>query len=130
MVNKALIIGRLGQDPDVRFTNNGTAVANFSVATDEKGKDGKQLTTWHNVVAWSKLAEICQKYLKKGALVFVEGRIQHQQYEDRDGNKRTKTEIVAYGLRMLGGDKDSAGDRTLQTPNKRRIRSSRRYGRR
>jgi len=117
MVNKAFIIGRLGQDPDVRFTSNGTAVANFSVATDEKGQGGKQVTTWHNVVAWSKLAEVCQKYLKKGALVFIEGRIQHQQYEDRDGNKRTKTEIVAQGLRMLGGDKDSSADRDAPREN-------------
>lgn len=110
MVNKAILIGRLGQDPDVRYTNNGTPVANFSIATDEKGKNGQQVTTWHNIVAWSKLAEVCQKYLKKGALVFIEGKIQHSKYEDRDGNKRDKTEIVAQGLRMLGGDKDSDAD--------------------
>ena len=104
MINKVIIMGRLGRDPEIRYMSCGTPVANFSVATDEKQKGGQKKTTWHNVVAWSKTAEICEQYLKKGSLVFIEGKIQHREWEDRDGNKRTSVEIVAQEVRMIGGD--------------------------
>jgi len=105
MINKAIIIGRLGRDPEIRYTSSGTPVASFSVATDEKwtGQDGNRQTKteWHNIVAWSRLAEICEQYLKKGKLVYIEGRIQTREWDDKDGNKRRTTEIVATNMQML-----------------------------
>jgi len=106
MVNKAIIVGRLGRDPEIRYTNSGTPVASFSVATDERwtGQDGSKQskTEWHNIVAWSRLAEICEQYLKKGKLVYIEGRLQTREWDDREGNKRRTTEIVANTMQMLG----------------------------
>ena len=113
-LNKAILIGRLGKDPDLRYTVSGTAIASFSVATNEtfKDKDGKlvEQTYWHKVVAWRKLAEICGQYLKKGALVCIEGSMKSRSYEDKDGIKRYVTEIVADSMKMLGpkSDTDSA----------------------
>ena len=105
MVNKATLIGRLGGDPEVRYTQSGTAVANFTLATNEKwkDKDGQQQeqTEWHKIVAFARLGEICGEYLSKGSLVYIEGRIQTRQWEDRDGNKRYTTEIVAREMKML-----------------------------
>jgi len=105
-VNKAILVGRLGRDPETRYTSGGQAVCNFTLATDETYRDRagerQKRTEWHRIVVWGKLAEICQQYLKKGSLVFLEGRIQTRQWDDRDGNKRTTTEIVASGMRMLG----------------------------
>lgn len=105
-VNKAILVGRLGRDPETRFTASGQAVANFTLATDETYKDRsgerQKRTEWHRIVVWGKLAEISQQYLKKGMLVYIEGRIQTRQWEDkRDGQKRTSTEIVANVMRML-----------------------------
>lgn len=105
-VNKVILVGRLGRDPETRFTASGQAVANFSLATDEsfKSRSGERQkrTEWHRIVLWGKLAEIVQQYLKKGMLVYIEGRIQTRQWEDkRDGQKRTATEIVANVMRML-----------------------------
>ena len=105
-VNKAILVGRLGRDPETRFTPGGQAVANFTLATDEtyKSRSGERQkrTEWHRIVLWGKLAEIAQQYLKKGMLVYIEGRIQTRQWEDkRDGQKRTSTEIVANVMRML-----------------------------
>ncbi len=105
-VNKAILVGRLGRDPETRFTSGGQAVANFTLATDETFKDRagerQKRTEWHRIVLWGKLAEIAQQYLKKGMLVYVEGRIQTRQWEDkRDGQKRTTTEIVGNVMRML-----------------------------
>src|ERR1700736_394219 len=105
-VNKAILVGRLGRDPETRFTSGGQAVANFTLATDETFKDRsgerQKRTEWHRIVLWGKLAEITQQYLKKGMLVYIEGRIQTRQWEDkRDGQKRTTTEIVANVMRML-----------------------------
>ncbi|MDA2937997.1 single-stranded DNA-binding protein [Acidobacteria bacterium AH-259-A15] len=106
MVNRVMLVGRLGKDPEMRHTPSGTPVTNFSVATDErwKGKNGERQsrTEWHNIVVWSKLAEICNQYLSKGRLVYIEGRIQTREWDDRDGNKRRTTEIVALDMRMLG----------------------------
>jgi single-strand DNA-binding protein len=100
MVNRVQLIGRLGKDPELRTTPNGTSIATFSLATDEK-KGKQKHTEWHRIVTWQKLAEICDQYLEKGSLVYVEGRIQTRQWNDRDGNKRTTTEIVASGMKML-----------------------------
>ncbi|MBI4793792.1 MAG: single-stranded DNA-binding protein [Deltaproteobacteria bacterium] len=105
MINKAIIIGNLGSDPEVRYTQSGTAVANFNVATTEKwkGKDGQmqEQTEWHRVVAFDRLAEICGEYLSKGSKVYIEGRIQTRSWNDKDGNKRYTTEIVAKEMKML-----------------------------
>jgi single-strand DNA-binding protein len=105
-VNKAILVGRLGRDPETRYTSGGQAVANFTLATDETYKDRsgerQKRTEWHRVVLWGKLAEITQQYVKKGMLVYVEGRIQTRQWEDkRDGQKKSTTEIVANVMRML-----------------------------
>jgi single-strand DNA-binding protein len=106
-VNKVILVGRLGKDPEVKYTQGGTAVARFSLATDEVWKDQsgekQQKTEWHNIVAWNKLAEICGQYLAKGRLVYIEGRLQTRNWEDKDGNKRTTTEIRADNMVMLGG---------------------------
>jgi single-strand DNA-binding protein len=112
-VNKAILVGRLGRDPETRFTSGGQAVANFTLATDESYKDRngerQKRTEWHRIVLWGKLAEITQQYLKKGMLVYIEGRIQTRQWEDkRDGQKRSTTEIVASVMRMLTSRAESA----------------------
>ena len=109
-VNKAILVGRLGRDPETRYTSNGQAVCNFTLATDETYKDRagerQKRTEWHRIVVWGKQAEIAQQYLKKGSLIFVEGRIQTRQWDDREGQKRTTVEIVANNFRMLGGRGD------------------------
>jgi len=111
-VNKVILVGRLGRDPETRYTGGGQAVANFSVATDEtyKDKNGERQkrTEWHKIVVWGKQAEIAQQYLKKGSLLFIEGRIQSREWQDKEGQKRTSFEIVATNFRMLGGRGDSA----------------------
>jgi single-strand DNA-binding protein len=105
MVNKAILIGRLGKDPEVRYTPDGTMITNFNLATDEQWKDKTgekvQKTEWHRIVAFGKLAEICGNYLVKGKLIFVEGRIQTRSWEDKDGVKRYTTEIIASNMQML-----------------------------
>jgi single-strand DNA-binding protein len=112
-VNKVILVGRLGRDPETRYTSGGQAVANFTLATDEsyKSRSGERQkrTEWHRVVLWGKLAEITQQYLKKGMQVYIEGRIQSRQWEDkRDGQKRTSFEIVASTMKMLGSRGESA----------------------
>jgi len=111
-VNKVILVGRLGRDPETRYTGGGQAVANFSVATDESYKDKngerQKRTEWHKIVVWSKLAEIAQQYLKKGSLLYLEGRIQTREWQDKEGQKRTTTEIVATNFRMLGGRSEGA----------------------
>ena len=110
-VNKVILIGRLGKDPEVKYTPSGAPVAKFSLATDEVFKDrsGEQQkrTEWHNIVAWNKLAEICGEYLTKGKLVYIEGSIRSRQWEDQAGNKRTAYDIVAGRMQMLGSKADS-----------------------
>jgi len=104
MVNKVILIGNLGADPEVRYTQNGTAVANFRMATTETWKkegEKEELTEWHRVVTFGRLAEICGEYLSKGSKVYIEGRIQTRKWEDRDGNPRYTTEIVAREMKML-----------------------------
>ena len=116
-VNKVILVGRLGQDPEIKYTAGGQALARFSLATDESYKDrnsGEQQrrTEWHNIVAWRRLAEICGEYLTKGKLVYIEGRLRTRKWEDREGNKRSTTEIEAREMQMLSprgeGDRGSA----------------------
>src|SRR5580698_10460908 len=106
-VNKVILVGRLGRDPETRYTSGGQAVCNFTLATDETFRDRngekQKRTEWHRIVVWAKQAEIAQQYLHKGSLIFVEGRIQTRQWDDREGQKRTTVEIVATNFRMLGG---------------------------
>ena len=112
-VNKVLLIGRLGNNPEIRYTNTGTAVANFNLATSENWNDKngqkQERTEWHRVVVWGKLAELCEKYLSKGRQCFVEGRLQTRSWDDKDGNKRYTTEIVASTIQFLGGPSAQAG---------------------
>ena len=112
-VNKAILVGNLGKDPELRYTPSGTAVCTFSLATTDrfKNKQGEQQdrTEWHNIVVWAGLAEICGKYLTKGKQVYIEGRIQNRSYDDRDGNKRYISEIVATEMQMLGRAGEQAG---------------------
>jgi single-strand DNA-binding protein len=105
-VNKVILVGRLGRDPETRYTGSGQAVCNFTLATDETFKDRagerQKRTEWHRIVMWGKLAEISQQFLKKGTMVYIEGRLQTRQWDDRQtGAKRTTTEIVANVMRML-----------------------------
>ena len=105
-VNKVILIGNLGRDPEVRYTPSGTAVANFSLATTENwtNKDGEKQsrTEWHRIVAWGRLGETCGEYLSKGSQVYIEGSIQTNEWEDQEGNKRKTTEIRAWKMQMLG----------------------------
>lgn len=107
MVNKVILIGRLGADPEIRYTPSGAEVATFRMATSEswtnKSGEKEERTEWHRIVAWRGLAKICGEYLSKGKLVYVEGRLRTRSWEDRDGNKRTTTEIEASDMKMLGG---------------------------
>jgi single-strand DNA-binding protein len=114
-VNKAILIGRLGRDPEVRFLPSGQALAKFSVATSETYTDRNQAkqerTDWHNIVVWGKQAELCGQYLKKGREVFIEGRISTRSYEAKDGSgKRYTTEIVAQRVQFLGGRPGAGGE--------------------
>jgi single-strand DNA-binding protein len=105
-VNKAILIGNLGKDPEMRYLPSGQAVVKFSLATNAKRKDKngqvQDITDWHNIVTFGKTAEVCNQYLKKGSPIYVEGRIQTRSYDDRDGNKRWITEIIAQTIQMLG----------------------------
>lgn len=113
-INKVILVGNVGQDPEVRYLQDGAAVANFSVATSESWADKqsgekKERTEWHRIVAFRRLAEICGEYLSKGRQVYIEGKLQTREWEDKDGNRRFTTEIVAQTMQMLGG-RDYAGD--------------------
>ena len=109
-VNKVILIGRLGADPEVRYTNSGTPVANFRIATSvnftDKSGEKTERTEWHRIVAFGRLGEICGEYLAKGKQVYIEGRLQTREWEDREGNKRRTTEIVATTMQMLGAASD------------------------
>lgn len=111
-VNKAIIVGTLGKDPEIRYMANGNAVANISVATSEQWKDKtdgskQERTEWHRIVIFGKLAEICQQYLKKGQQAYFEGRIQTRKWQDQSGSDRYSTEIVAHEMQLLGSRQDS-----------------------
>ena len=107
-INKAIVVGNLGRDPEVRYSANGNAIANVTLATTDSWKDKQsgerqEKTEWHRVVFFGRLAEVAGEYLKKGSQVYVEGRLQTRKWEDRDGNERYTTEIVATDMQMLGG---------------------------
>ena len=112
-VNKVILLGNLGRDPEVRFTQGGTPVANFTMATTDRWNDPsgekKEKTEWHRIVVWGKQAEIAGEYLKKGRPVFVEGSLQTREWTDRDGNKRYTTEVRAQRLQLLGRPDDRGG---------------------
>ena len=117
-INKAIIVGHLGRDPEVRYSANGSAIANVSIATTESWKDKQtgdrqDKTEWHRVVFFNRLAEIAGEYLKRGAQVYIEGRLQTRKWEDKDGHERYTTEIVANDMQMLGsrgGDMGGGGE--------------------
>ena len=105
-VNKVILVGNLGQDPELRYTGSGTAVCNIRLATNESYKDASgewvERTEWHSVVAWARLAEICNEYLKKGSQIYIEGSLQTRNYEDKDGITRYITEVMCSELLLLG----------------------------
>ena len=120
-INKVILVGNLGNDPDVRYMPNGEAVANVSVATTESWKDKQtgekqERTEWHRVVMFRRLGEIAGEYLKKGSQVYIEGKLQTRKWQDKNGNDRYTTEIVASDMQMLGGRGGSAGFAGEQTP--------------
>ena len=124
MLNKIMIIGNLGSDPELRHTQSGTPVASFRVATTEKWKDkGGQMqeqTEWHTCQAWSRLAEICGNYLKKGSKVYIEGSVHTRKWQDKSGNDRYSTEIKVKEMKMLDGKKDgqqSGGEWSSPAPS-------------
>lgn len=111
-INKVIIVGRLGQDPEIRNIPDGTSVVNFSVATSDEWTDKntggkKEKTEWHKIVAWGRLAEICAQYLSKGKQVYIEGRIQTEEWQDKEGIKRYTTKIIASTMQMLGSKSDA-----------------------
>ena len=111
-LNKVMLIGRLGKDPDIRVTQDGVSVANFSLATSDfypdKSGTRQERTEWHNIVAWNKLADIAKRYLVKGRQVYVEGRIRTREWDDKDGNKRRTTEVIATQMVLLGSRAQNA----------------------
>jgi len=113
-VNKAIICGYVGQDPSIRYMPNGDGVANFSIATSENWKDKEgtkhEKVEWHNIVAYKKLAEIIEKYVKKGSLIYIEGKITTEKWQDKEGKDRYTTKIIANEMKMLGGKPDSSGE--------------------
>jgi len=118
-VNKAILIGNLGKDPEVRYTQSGTAVGNFTLATTERRKQGEEWvdhTEWHNIVAWGRQAELCSQYLQKGSTVYIEGRIQTRKWQDKDGNNRYSTEIVVNDIQFLNRTKGQTGDSGYEGP--------------
>ena len=113
-VNKVILLGRLGQDPELKYTPSGASVCNFSLATSESWNDKasgqkQERTEWHRVVVWGKLAELCNQYLAKGRQAFVEGRLQTRSWEDQNGQKRYTTEINATTVQFIGGAQASSG---------------------
>ena len=109
MVNNCMFIGRLGRDPESRFTQSGKTVVNFSIACSEK-RGGEEYTEWVNIVVWDKLGEICAQYLQKGSLVYISGRMQTRKWQDKEGGTRYTTEIVAREMKMLDGKEGGGRD--------------------
>ena len=113
-VNKAILVGRLGKDPELKYTPSGKSVCNFSLATSNKYEDN-EYTVWHNIVAWGKLAELCKEYLSKGREVYIEGRIDNRSYEKKDGTKGYISEVVVQNVQFVGSRGDSQGDTKPET---------------
>ena len=120
-INKVILIGNLGADPEIRYTSSGTAVANFRIATNERwtnqNGEKEERTEWHRIVAFGRLGEICGEYLSKGKPVYIEGRLQTRSWEDRDGNQRTTTEVVATAMQMLGSGGVASQSRNDKDPS-------------
>ena len=120
-VNKVILVGNLGQDPEVKYLDSGVAVANFSLATSEsyKNKEGERVnqTEWHNIVLWRGLAEVAEKWLKKGSSVYIEGKIKTRKWEDKEGKTRYNTEILADNMTMLGSKSTSKPEADPTTPD-------------
>jgi single-strand DNA-binding protein len=121
-INKVILVGRLGRDPELKYTSGGTPFCRFSIATDEswtdKGSGEKtERTEWHNIVAWDKLGEICGNYLAKGRMVYIEGSLQTREWDDQDGNKRKTTEVRARDMVLLGGPPGEGGARRPSGPS-------------
>ena len=127
-VNKVILVGNLGKDPDVRYLDSGVAVANFSLATTEnyKNKQGEKVsqTEWHNIVLWRGLAEVAEKWLKKGSSVYIEGKIRTKKWEDKEGNTRYNTEILADNMTMLGNRINSEVSDIHESKSASEIKSS------
>jgi single-strand DNA-binding protein len=121
-VNKVILVGRLGQNPEVRYTPSGAAVANFSVATNESWTDKsgqkQERTEWHKVVVWGKLAELCNQYLAKGRQVYLEGRMQTRQWQDKDGQTKYTTEVQAQTVQFLGGNQGASAGEGRPSPSR------------
>jgi single-strand DNA-binding protein len=122
-INKVILIGNLGKDPELRYTPGGQAVCDLSLATTDqwtdKSGERKEQTEWHRVVVWGKQAENCSQYLAKGRQCYVEGRLRTRQWDDKDGNKRYTTEIVAQTVQFLCGKGEGAGQRSERAPTRR-----------
>ena len=121
MLNKVILIGYLGRDPEVRYMPNGDAVCNFSIATSESWNDRnsgqrQERTEWHNITLYRRLAEVAGQYLKKGSQVYIEGKIQSRKYTDKQGIERTAYEIIGSEMKMLGGGNDSGQQNAQHTP--------------
>ena len=125
-LNKVLLIGRLGKDPEIRYTPDGAPVANFSLATSDfwtdKSGTRQERTEWHNIVAWNKLADLSKRYLAKGRQVYIEGRLRTREWDDRDGNKRRTVEVIASQLVLLGSRPEGmdSGGGSAPRPNTNR----------
>jgi len=119
-VNRVILVGNLGRDPELRYTKDGQGVANFTLATNERWRDKQggtqERTEWHRIVVWGKQAENCAQYLQKGRSVYVEGRLQTRDWEDKEGNKRQSTEVVAQTVQFLGGRGEGAPRGAAEPP--------------
>jgi single-strand DNA-binding protein len=119
-LNKVILIGNLGRDPEIRYTPDGTPVANFSIATTESWTDKagsrQDRTEWHNIVAWRKLAELSKRFLTKGKQVYIEGKLQTREWNDKDGNKRRTTEVIANQMILLGPRGDAGAPAPVPQP--------------
>lgn len=120
-INKVILVGRLGQDPELKYTPAGAAVCNFTVATSEQWTDKsgqkQERTEWHRIVVWAKLAELCKEYIAKGSQVYLEGKLATRSWEDKEGNKRYTTEILAQTVQFLGSASNNQGRTAAQKPN-------------
>ena len=122
MINKHTILGRVGKNPEVRTLENGTKTCSFTIATSESYKDRnsgekKEITDWHNIILWRGLADIAEQYIKKGSLVYIEGKSQTRSYEDKDGVTRYTTEIVGREMKMVGGSNSSSTSQSSDAPS-------------
>jgi len=117
MINKITLVGNVGKDPEIRTTGTNKKVAKFSLATSEKRKDAEAITSWHSIVVWDKLAEIVEKYVKKGMMLYIDGKINYGKYDDKDGNTHYYTEIIANNIQMLSKKPSEVDDDIATRPD-------------